>query len=44
MIYLPLIISIIGLVTYALSTNPKVEALALHAFWVGLLAYLLRGL
>jgi hypothetical protein len=39
--YLALILAIVGLVVYALSNNPKVEALSLHAFWVGLLAFLL---
>lgn len=39
--FLPLIISIVGLVVYALSNNGKVQAIALHAFWVGLLAWLL---
>jgi hypothetical protein len=45
-IYLPLLISIIGLLMYALSSpnppnNPKLQAIGLHMFWVGLLAFLL---
>jgi hypothetical protein len=30
------------MVAYMVSTRPKVEALALHCFWVGLLVFLLR--
>jgi hypothetical protein len=39
-IVLPLLVSLIGLVVYALSNKPKVEAIALHMFWVGLLVFL----
>ena len=40
-IYLPLLVSIIGVLLYALSANPKVSQIGLHMFWVGLLAFLL---
>jgi hypothetical protein len=40
-IYLPLLISIVGLLMYALAANPKVSVIGLHMFWVGLLAFLL---
>jgi hypothetical protein len=35
-------VCLVGLVVYALSNNGKVQALALHAYWVGLLVFLLR--
>jgi hypothetical protein len=41
-IWVSVIVCIIGLVSYALSSNPKVQAIALHCFWVGLLVFLLR--
>lgn len=37
-----LIICIVGLVLYMVSSNGKVQALALDCFWVGLLAFLLQ--
>lgn len=40
-ILLPLLISLIGLVMYFVSANGKVQAVGLHMFWVGLLAFLL---
>lgn len=43
MIYLPLLICIIGALAYGLSANSKVQALALHAFWVGLFITLMNG-
>lgn len=42
-IYLPLLISIIGLLMYALSGNPKVVEIGRIMFWTGLLAFLLGG-
>lgn len=36
-----LILCIIGLVLYSISNNGKAQTLALHCFWVGLLAFLL---
>ena len=42
-IYLPLFISLIGLVIYAISNNPKAMTLARDMFWVGLLAFLLTS-
>jgi hypothetical protein len=41
-IALALVICIIGAVIYFVSTKPKVEAVALHCFWVGLLAFLIE--
>ena len=38
---LALLVCVVGLVVYAISTNPKAQALALDCFWVGLLAFLL---
>lgn len=40
-ILLPLLISLVGLIMYALSSNAKVTTIGLHMFWVGLLAFLL---
>jgi hypothetical protein len=39
--WLPLIICVLGLLLYALSTNGKVQELGPLAFWVGLLVFLL---
>jgi hypothetical protein len=41
-IWLSLLICIAGLVTYALSSNSKAQAIGLDCFWVGLLVFLLR--
>jgi Na+/phosphate symporter len=40
-IFLPLLVSIVGLLMYALSANPKVSEIGRIMFWVGLLAFLL---
>jgi len=40
-IFLPLLVCIIGVLMYALSTNGKVQALGKDMFWVGLFAFLL---
>jgi Na+/phosphate symporter len=40
-VYIPLIVSIVGLLLYALSTNAKVSQIGRDMFWVGLLAFLL---
>jgi len=40
---LPLIIGVIGMLVYLLSTHGKVSELGRLAFWVGLLAWLLAG-
>lgn len=40
-IYLPLLISIIGVVVYALSANAKVSEIGRLAYGAGLLAFLL---
>jgi len=37
-----LLISLVGLLMYALSANGKIQTIGLHMFWVGLLAFLLR--
>jgi uncharacterized membrane protein len=39
-IYLPLLVSLIGVVLYATSSNGKVQTLARDMFWVGLLVFL----
>jgi hypothetical protein len=41
-IYLSLLVSVVGALTYALATNPKICELGRLSFWVGLLAFLLR--
>lgn len=38
---LSLLICLLGLVVYSISNNGKAQALSLHCFWVGLLAFLL---
>jgi len=40
-VWLSLIICILGLVVYCISSNARAQTLALHCFWVGLLAFLL---
>lgn len=40
-IVLPLLVCIIGLLMYALASNPKVVEIGRMMFWVGLLACLL---
>lgn len=41
-VYIPVLVCLIGLLAFALSKNGDVRALALHMFWVGLLATLLH--
>lgn len=41
--YLAWIVSLVGLLMYALSANAKISTIGLHMFWVGLLAGLLEG-
>lgn len=41
-IWLSLVICILGLVLYVISTNGKVQTLARDCFWVGLLVFLLH--
>ena len=41
-VYLSLLISLIGLVIYSISTNAKSVTIGLHMFWVGLLAFLIN--
>lgn len=41
-LWVALIICLAGLIVYGLSNNGKVQAAALHGFWVGLLVFLLR--
>jgi hypothetical protein len=40
-VFLPLLIAVVGAITYALSVNPKIMTLARDMFWVGLLVFLL---
>jgi hypothetical protein len=40
-IYLSLLVSLVGLIMYALSANPKVNAIGFAMFQCGLLAFLL---
>jgi Na+/phosphate symporter len=40
-IYIPLIVSVVGLLMYALSKDAKVSQIGRDMFWVGLLAFLL---
>ena len=40
-IYLSLLVSLMGLIMYALSANPKVNAIGFAMFQCGLLAFLL---
>ncbi len=39
-IYIPLLVSLLGVVLYATSSNGKVQTLARDMFWVGLLVFL----
>lgn len=41
-LFLSLLVSLVGVLMYALATNPKVQTIGLHCFWVGLLAFLLQ--
>jgi hypothetical protein len=40
-IYLSLLVAVIGLLMYALCTNPKFTEIGRIMFWTGLLAFLL---
>jgi len=40
-IWLPLLVSIVGLVVFSISTNGKAQTLGRDCFWCGLLAFLL---
>jgi len=42
-IFLPLLIALIGVLMYALCTNPKLQEIGRIMFWTGLLAFLLHG-
>lgn len=42
-ILFPLLISVIGLLMYALCTNPKLQEIGRIMFWTGLLAFMLGG-
>jgi hypothetical protein len=42
-IYLPLLISIIGLLMYVLAKEGKIVEIGRIMFWTGLLAFLLSG-
>jgi hypothetical protein len=41
-VYLPLLVSLVGLVLYALSQQPKPAEVGRLMFWCGLLSWLLR--
>ena len=41
-IFLPLFISLVGVLMYALCADAKLQNIGLHMFWVGLLAFLLH--
>jgi hypothetical protein len=41
-IALPLLVSIVGLLMYALCVNPKLQHIGDVMFWTGLLVFLLR--
>jgi len=40
-IFLPVLVSLIGVLMYALCTDAKLQAIGKDMFWVGLLAFLL---
>jgi hypothetical protein len=40
-IFLPLLISLVGVLMYALCADAKLQAIGKDMFWVGLLAFLL---
>ena len=42
-VFLPLLVALVGVLVYALSTNPKVAEMGRIAFFCGLLAFLLAG-
>jgi hypothetical protein len=42
-IYLPLLISVIGLLMYVLCEKPKLQEIGRIMFWTGLLAFLMGG-
>ena len=41
-LFLSLLVSLVGVLMYALSTNPKLTQIGLDMFWVGLLSFLLQ--
>lgn len=42
-VLLPLLVAVVGVLMYALATNPKVAEMGRIAFFAGLLAFLLMG-
>lgn len=42
-VFLPLLVAVIGVLMYALATNPKVAEMGRIAFFCGLPAFLLAG-
>ena len=40
-IYLSLLVAVIGVLMYALATNPKLQEIGKIMFWTGLLTFLL---
>ena len=41
-LWIPFVICLCGLVIYGISNNPKGQAIALHAYWVGLFVTLME--
>lgn len=41
-IYLSLLVAIVGLLMYALATNPKLQEIGRISYFAGLLAFLMR--
>ena len=42
-VLLPVLVAVVGVLCYALATNPKVAEMGRIAFFCGLLAFLLAG-
>lgn len=42
-VLLPLLVAVVGVLMYALATNPKVQEMGRIAFFCGLLVFLLAG-
>lgn len=42
-VYLPLFVALIGVLMFALCTNPKLSEIGRIMFWTGLLAFLLHS-
>lgn len=42
-VILPLLVAVVGVLVYALASNPKVQEMGRIAFFCGLLVFLLQG-